>query len=144
MELQENCHADCQLAGHDEIAADTLNRNIDSANDFTPEKKQRKPRRTAKEMKAEYEEFKSYYDQGLPILEICHVMRLTKAQSESYLSKISLEINNQSRKYGVCEGHSLPDSIRNILGGTRKSLYKFCVADGGVLISLHLPSNIHE
>jgi hypothetical protein len=90
-----------------------------------PVKKTRKPRRSAKDIQAEYKEFKALFEEKRSILEITHMLGLTKSQTDSYLTKISWEENMRTLSYGVCEGHCIPESIRIILDGDRKDLFKF-------------------
>jgi hypothetical protein len=104
----------------------------------TSEKKSRKPRRSAKEIQAEFEEFKALFEEGRPILEISRTLGIRKSQTDSYLMKISLEQHKRALSYGVCEGHCIPESIRDILGGDRKDIFKFEPFEDGVLIKLHM------
>lgn len=90
-----------------------------------PIKRTRKPRRSAKEIQAEYEEFKSLFEEKRSILEITHMLGLSKSQADSYLSKISWEENKRTLSYGVCQGHCIPESIRIILDAGSKDLFKF-------------------
>ncbi len=100
--------------------------------------KTRKPRRSAKEIQAEFEEFKALFEDGRPILEISRTLGIRKSQTDSYLMKISLEQHERALSYGVCEGHCIPESIRDILGGDRKDIFKFEPFEDGVLIKLHM------
>lgn len=121
-----------------ETTGDQFDTNITSAS----EKRPRKPRRSAKEIKAEYEEFKALFEEGRPFLEITLLLGLRKSQADSYLTRISLEKLKRTQSYGVCEGHCIPESIRNILGGDRKDLFKFTTIEdedgSAVMVRLHM------
>ena len=103
--------------------------------------KEKRTRRTKALIDAEYQKFKEYYDSGFPILEIFTFMKISKAQCTSYMSKISLEKNKNDQKYGVCKGHSLPESIREMLKGSKDELFKYEINPDGVLITLHSRNN---
>jgi hypothetical protein len=49
-------------------------------------------------------------------------MGIRKSQVDSYLMKISLEKHNRALSYEVHEGHQLPESSINFLGGGRKDI----------------------
>lgn len=142
MENENIAHTANKSTDVDEAPAMATNERSDMS-DTTAKRKTHKPRRTAKEIQAEFEEFKALLEEGRPILEIILLMELRKSQADSYLTKISLEKYKQTLSYGVCEGHCLPESIRKMLGGDRKDLYKFEpfeAADGNtVLVKLHKP-----
>ena len=129
-------------ANLDEASVTASNVESEMLDNTASEKSTRKPRRSAKEIQAEYEKFKVLLDEGRPILEIIRTLGIRKSQADSYLMKISLEKHRRGLNYGVCEGHSIADSIRDILGGTRKDLFKFeRFKDGNdiaVLIKLHM------
>jgi len=134
----------------DEVPAIVHSASTQRSNDLldldvsaVPEKKTRKPRRSSREIQAEFEKFKELLEEGRPILEVTRMLGLRKPQSDSYLMKITQEKHRQALSYGVCEGHCLPESIRKILGGDRKDLFKFHPfedEDGkAVLLKLHMP-----
>ncbi len=121
-----------------EASAMATNERSEMSDTTASEKKMRKPRRSAQEIQAEYEEFKALFQEGRPVLEISRTLGIRKSQTDSYLMKISLEQHKRSLSYGVCEGHHLPDSIRDILGGDRKDIFKFERVEDGVLVKLHI------
>ena len=100
------------------------------------EKKTRKPRRSAREIKAEYEKFKALLDERRPILEICRLLEIRKSQADSYLTKILLDKHDQVQSYAVCEGHLVPECIRNMVGGTRKDLFKVELSEKGAFVTV--------
>lgn len=110
-----------------EVANDApdTNAKLESSSNPAPVKRTRKPRRSAKEIQAEYKEFKALFEEKRSILEITYMLGLTKSQADSYLTKISWEENRRTMSYGVFEGHCIPESIRIILDGGRKDLFKF-------------------
>ena len=108
-----------------ESTATATNEQNDTLLTAIPEKRPRNPRRPDKKIQAEFEEFKALYKEGRPILEIIRTMGIGKSQADSCLRKISLEQQKRALRYGVCEGHCLPESIRDILGGDRDDLFKF-------------------
>ena len=136
MEKKSTALTAIQSVDVEETSTSTANDQPDMASNSVPEEKTRKPRRSAKEIWAEYEKFKTLFEEGRPLLEISRLMGIRKAQCDSYLIKISREKNNQEQQYGVCEGHCLPESIRKTLGGDRKDLFKFEPVPNGVLVSL--------
>jgi hypothetical protein len=105
--------------------------------------KTRKPRRSAKEIQAEYEEFKALFKEGRPILEISRTLGIRKSQVDSYLMKISLEQHKRALSYEVHEGHQLPESSINFLGGGRKDIFKFENLENEdgryIVVKLHRP-----
>ena len=117
------------------------NLKLESSSTPAPETRVRKPRRSNKEIQAEYEQFKTLLEEGRPVLEICHVMQIRMFQCSTYLAKIGLEKTNIDQQYGACQGHCLPQSILKALGGGRQDLFKFEVVENGVLVSLHMPLN---
>ena len=121
-------------------ASDT-NAQLESSSNPAPETRVRKPRRSNKEIQAEYEQFKTLLEEGRPVLEICHVMQIRMSQCSTYLGKIGLEKTNIDQQYGACQGHCLPQSILKALGGGRQDLFKFEIVENGVLVSLHMPLN---
>lgn len=98
--------------------------------------KERKTRRTKAKIEEEYKMFKELYDNGCSILEILSKMKLTKAQSATYLNRISSENIKKFLIRGVCEGYNLPDTICKMLEGSKADLYKYERRPDGVLLTI--------
>lgn len=126
-----------------EASAVARNEPSEMSDSTTSEKKTRKPRRSAKAIQAEYEKFKALFKEGRPILEISRTLGIRKSQVDSYLMKISLEKHNRALSYEVHEGHQLPESSINFLGGGRKDIFKFENLENEdgryIVVKLHRP-----
>lgn len=122
-----------------EVANDApdTNSQLESSSKPAPVKRTRKHRRSNKEIRAEYEQFKILLEEARPVLEICHEMQLTISQCTSYLAKVTLEKTKTDQQYGACYGHCLPESFLKALCGDREDLFKFKNVEGGILVSLH-------
>jgi len=128
-----------------DVASDMAkNEQSEMADSTTSEKRPRKPRRSAKEIQSEYGEFKALFEEGRPILEISRTLGIRKSQVDSYLMKISLEQHKRALSYEVHEGHQLPESSINFLGGGRKDIFKFENLENEdgryIVVRLHRPS----
>jgi len=124
MKNENIAHAANKSTDVDKAPAMATNERFDMS-DTTAKRKTHKPRRTAKEIQAEFEEFKALFKEGRPILEISRTLGIRKSQVDSYLMKISLEQHKRTLSYEVHEGHQLPESSINFLGGGRKDIFKF-------------------
>jgi hypothetical protein len=143
MEKRNITHGANISADLNEAPVVATNERSEMVDTTVSEKKTRKPRRSAKEIQAEYEEFKALFKEGRPILEISRTLGIRKSQVDSYLMKISLEQHKRAMSYEVHEGHQLPESSIYFLGGGRKDIFKFENlenADGRyIVVKLHRP-----
>ncbi len=135
-----NNHEDRDVNGHVRNASET--EDIEMTKEITPESpadrkpKTRKARRTKREIEAEYQIFKEYFDNGFLPLEITTLYNISEAQCRSYLSRISLNRNNSEQEYGVCKGFNLPEQVCNHLNGGKKDTYKIIKDQDSVVITL--------
>ena len=143
MEKRNITHGANISADLNEAPVVATNERSEMVDTTVSEKKTRKPRRSAKEIQAEYEEFKALFKEGRPILEISRTLGIRKSQVDSYLMKISLEQHKRALSYEVHEGHQLPESSINFLGGGRKDIFKFENLENEdgryIVVKLHRP-----
>lgn len=109
-------------------------KTLESPADRKP--KTRKARRTKREIEAEYQIFKEYFDNGFHHLEIATLYNISEAQCKTYLSRISLNRNNFEQENGACKGFNLPKQVLNHLNGGKNDTYRIIKDQDSVVITL--------